>query len=69
MPISIIGPMKMRKFARKRNTTKITCTQSDGVERMWLIAWRMLPAAPSQVAFGLFLAERISQTIVIRPVK
>ena len=69
MPINIIGPMKMRKFERNRNPTKMIWIQSCGVLSTWLMKCPMCAAAPGHVASGLFLATRISQTRVMKPVK
>jgi hypothetical protein len=69
MPISIIGPMKMRKFAMKRKNTKMTWIHNDGVLSTWLIPFRMLVAAPGHVASGLFFSTRKIQTMVMMLVR
>ncbi len=49
MPISIIGPMKMRKFARKRNTTNTIWIQNAPLWKRWPIFVRKVVALPHQV--------------------
>ena len=68
MPISIIGPMKIRKFARKRKKTKTTWIQNAGVESTWPIPCTMLAAAPpGRIGLAGVSETRKSQTIVMMP--
>jgi len=50
MPISISGPMKMRKFARKRKRTRNACCQKVPELTMCVNQWMLRIAASGQLS-------------------